>query len=391
MKYIFSIFIALFSLNIAFAEGIDFFHGTWEEAKTFAKEERKLIFVDAYTTWCGPCKKMARDIFPQKSVGDFYNQNFVNVKLDMEKGEGPTFARKYGVRAYPTLLFIDGEGELIHLSKGAKPADKLIQLGEMALRKNNKSEDYAKLYEEGKRDPDFIYHYIIELNKAKKPSLKIANEYIKTQDDLDTEFNIKFLFEALTESDSRIFNLVIDRKKKVIEIFGQEAFDKKIIEVTNVTVNKAVEYESLTLLEESKKKINEISDKDRAKLFHLRADKKYYLFTGDVKNYLKSAKKYVKEYAINDAGKLNELAREMKQYLPTEEKVLKEAEKHAAAACKLEASASHYYTYADLLYTNNKADKALEVAQKALVAANGNPGDLNLINQLIQKIELLKG
>lgn len=88
---------------LSFAQGIEFFHGTWEEVKAKAKEADKLVFVDAYTTWCGPCKRMAANIFPLPEVGEFYNANFINYKLDMEKGEGPDFARKYGVRAIPPL------------------------------------------------------------------------------------------------------------------------------------------------------------------------------------------------------------------------------------------------------------------------------------------------
>ena len=62
-----------------------------------AKKENKLIFVDAFTTWCGPCKHMAKHVFTNDTVADYYNANFVNLKLDMEKGEGLDFAKKYDI------------------------------------------------------------------------------------------------------------------------------------------------------------------------------------------------------------------------------------------------------------------------------------------------------
>ena len=74
--------------------------------------------MDAYTTWCGPCKRMAAEVFTEPEVGRFYNENFINVKIDMEKGEGIELARQYDVYAYPTLLFINGEGELVHRGLG---------------------------------------------------------------------------------------------------------------------------------------------------------------------------------------------------------------------------------------------------------------------------------
>ena len=70
------------------SEGMRFFEGTFEEALQLAKKENKLIFMDCYGPWCGPCAQMVRLIFPLKEVGDFYNEHFINMKRDMEKGEG---------------------------------------------------------------------------------------------------------------------------------------------------------------------------------------------------------------------------------------------------------------------------------------------------------------
>lgn len=85
-------------------EGIQFFHGTWAEALEKAKIEDKLLFVDAYAQWCGPCKVMAKNVFTQKKVGDFFNENFINLKMDMETTDGASFGHKYPVSAYPTLF-----------------------------------------------------------------------------------------------------------------------------------------------------------------------------------------------------------------------------------------------------------------------------------------------
>ena len=53
------------------AQGIQFREGNWKEILEIAKKENKLVFVDNYTSWCGPCKKMVSEIFPLKEVGDF--------------------------------------------------------------------------------------------------------------------------------------------------------------------------------------------------------------------------------------------------------------------------------------------------------------------------------
>ena len=65
---------------------IVFREGNWEKILKQAKKEKNLIFVDCYTSWCGPCKMLAKNVFTQDKVADFYNTEFVCVKMDMEKG-----------------------------------------------------------------------------------------------------------------------------------------------------------------------------------------------------------------------------------------------------------------------------------------------------------------
>ena len=67
----------LMSLSIGAQDGIEFFKGTWEEALAEAKAQDKIIFMDAYAVWCGPCKRMAATVFTDKKVGKFYNENFI--------------------------------------------------------------------------------------------------------------------------------------------------------------------------------------------------------------------------------------------------------------------------------------------------------------------------
>jgi thiol:disulfide interchange protein len=113
----------------------NFFEGTFEQALKEAAKKKKVIFVDAYTTWCGPCKMLNNSTFKDVKAGEFFNENFINIKIDMEKGEGPAFAMKYSVRAYPTLLFINAKGEVVHKSLGYKDADMLTEEGKIALAK----------------------------------------------------------------------------------------------------------------------------------------------------------------------------------------------------------------------------------------------------------------
>ena len=79
--------------------GISFFKGTFEEALVKAKQENKPLFVDFYAVWCVPCKKMAKTVFTQEAVGKYFNEHFISLQLDAEKGE-----KRYRLRRIIRLL-----------------------------------------------------------------------------------------------------------------------------------------------------------------------------------------------------------------------------------------------------------------------------------------------
>ena len=87
VKKLLSLTITLLCSVVAFAQGVDFQDLTYREALEKAKAENKLVFMDCYTSWCGPCRIMSNEVFPQKEAGDYFNPLFLFVKYDMEKGE----------------------------------------------------------------------------------------------------------------------------------------------------------------------------------------------------------------------------------------------------------------------------------------------------------------
>lgn len=114
--------------------GIQFIEDNWSKALEQAKKENKLIFLDAYASWCGPCKLLKRKTFPDKEAGDFFNKNFINVAVDMEKGEGPSLGQKYRVNAYPTLIITDAEGNILTYTQGYINPKQLIDFGKHGLK-----------------------------------------------------------------------------------------------------------------------------------------------------------------------------------------------------------------------------------------------------------------
>ncbi len=104
-----------------------------------ANDKNKLVFVDFYTTWCLPCKMMDEDVFTDKGISEFFNHNFINYKVDAEKGGGPDLALLYQVNVYPTLLFLDETGKVLVRKEGAAYQSELRSLGEQAIATHSES------------------------------------------------------------------------------------------------------------------------------------------------------------------------------------------------------------------------------------------------------------
>lgn len=276
MKKLILLSLILFSTT-TYLGAIDFFHGTWEEAIAKAKADKKLLFVDAYTSWCGPCKLMSSKIFPDPEVSAVFNENFINLKIDMEKGEGPTIRRKYGVSAYPTLLFLDAEGNVLHRKVGVVQAAALASLGTTIMQKHNRSADYQAIYE---KNPDqsaaFMITYLQELNKANEETAKIANQYLRDHSKLALDSMIHVAFHGTEHANSNLFEILTKNSDIVKTQFSKELSDR-LTQIADRTLEVALDFDSPEMLSS----LAAASSLTREDLQHL-YEVKYYVTT---KNY----------------------------------------------------------------------------------------------------------
>ncbi len=114
---------------------INFMEDAWPQALKQAAAQNKYIFVDAYATWCGPCKMLKAITFKNNKAAAFFNQHYINVAMDMEKGLGPQLAQEWQMQAYPTLLVFNAKGQLVLKTVGFIGAKDLIRFGEEGLRR----------------------------------------------------------------------------------------------------------------------------------------------------------------------------------------------------------------------------------------------------------------
>lgn len=376
MKKLFAaIAITMFTLATALAQGIEFFHGSFADAQAKAKSENKLIFVDAYASWCGPCKRMAAQVFTQADAGNFFNPNFINLKIDMEKEENADFASKYPVSAYPTLMFLNAEGKLVVKDVGGKSLDQLLDFGKRALGKTDNSGALEEKYKAGDRDPQFLFEYVKALNQFGKPSLKITNEYLATQKDLTSEFNLKFIHEGAVEADSRVFDLLVMNRAKIATLLGEPAVNSRIELACKNTVKKAIEFRSSELFNEAKSKLA-ANLPARAAELNWEWDAKFYPAAKDPASYLKAVKKYQKSNVGKNSALLHDLTVQMLRAFPTDKKVMSQAAKYAKTAAESGGLPEYHLTLAEVYKALGDKAKARAAAEKAKSLATGK--DVNL-------------
>jgi thiol-disulfide isomerase/thioredoxin len=381
-----SIFFTTCFTAISLAQGIEFFHGAWSEALAKAKTEDKLIFVDAYASWCGPCKRMAAQTFTNEKAGTFYNANFICLKIDMEKAENADFADKYPVSSYPTLFFIDATGKIVAKDLGFKEVDPLIEIGKKALGKMSNSVNYERQYQEGNRDPQFLFDYVKSLNRSGQASLKVTNEYLNTQKDLSTDFNLKFIHEGAVEADSRVFDLLVKHRAAVSALVGEEAVKIKLLSACKNTLKKAIEFKNEALLTEAKSKIK-TAVPDGAVHFINEADMQYYAATKNIDAYIKAAKTFEKTELKNNAARLHDLVITMLRAFPEDPKILKQTEKWAKQAAEKSGMPEFYMTWADIYHRMGNKEKAKATALKAKEAVgdkdNGMKAKIDYFIQML--------
>jgi thiol-disulfide isomerase/thioredoxin len=376
----------LTGLNFGFSQGIEFFSGSWSDALLKAKTEEKLIFVDAYAKWCGPCKRMASTVFTNVAVGEYYNSNFVNLKLDMEETESQDFKKFFSVSAYPTLFFIDAEGELVKKVVGGRQIQDFIDLGKDIIKSYDRSGIYANAYEEGDRSFDLVIKYIKALNRADKPSQKISNEYIRENDKLSDGQLALLLYESLVSADSRIFDLFISNRDKIEALFSKEKVNQKLEAACWATVYNAIDFEVSDLLIEAQQKCNS-NISSLSKSFALESAYEYYKGVDDEKMMCESAIALAKKLHKKNPVVLNNIAEELFEQALGRTDMLSTAEKLAKMSIDNEKENPDYLlTYSKILFSNNQNTDALKYAKKALefYVQSGQPtqGAQDLINDI---------
>ncbi len=106
-----------------------------DKVKTEILKSKKLIFIDFYADWCGPCKFMDKNVFVEKRVIDMLNTEFVSIKVNVDLPESRSICTQYRVDSYPTYIIIDSRGIVKIRLEGATPINNLLEEMDLALKR----------------------------------------------------------------------------------------------------------------------------------------------------------------------------------------------------------------------------------------------------------------
>ncbi|ALR30934.1 disulfide isomerase [Chryseobacterium sp. IHB B 17019] len=382
----------IFSAIITFAqEAIHFQDLPFKDLIAKAKKENKIVFIDAYTSWCGPCKMMEKNIFTKKSVGDYYNSNFVNARFDMEKGEGREIAAKYGVRSYPTYLFLNGDGELVSQNFGYMEESLFISMAQDINSPNNKKGSLKERFANGEKDPEFLIN-IMKLNSssdfnfAKNASERYFENKKKTEE--FSKDDVGLLLYFLKSTEDKNYKTFAERKTEIIKFLPEQTykeFDNQL-KLAKV-VEQSIDQQNKKINDEYFMKIAEpLVGKHDAEVKLNQTKLSYYEQNANFPEYEKAALAYYKNSEAFEPNELLKAAWVFSEHVKTPASLKKAAEWAEKSVMRGETS-ENTYILAKLYFLTGNKEMAKTYAEMSKNIATQAQKDSTLADELLKQIK----
>lgn len=390
MKHFLYAIVFLMSGTLFAQSGITFEGGTFKEVLAKAKTEKKLVFLDAYAAWCAPCKLMEKNIFTRPAVKSYYDANFINARFDMEKGEGRDIAAKYGIRSYPSFLFLNGDGEVVMKNYGYMEENDFLNIAKEANDPKLKTASYKELFDKGEKDPDFLLNMMRAYVDNDYDLAKTVSEryfQVKKNEPL-TKDDLGLLLYFLKSPQDKNYTVFKAKKAEIEKLMSPEIYEQfdanikiskileKTLDQTTGIINDAYFYsEAVPLIG----KVNADIALNRMKVL-------YYPTIGKFDLYEKAALEYYNNSDNFDPAELLKGAWIISQHSQNPV-ALKKAQEWAEKSVMKGETTDNTYILA-LLYskTNNKESAKIYAGiSKNLATAQGK--DSSLAEQLLKDLK----
>ena len=388
-KTLTTIFLFVFLLSFA-QESINFENATFKEILAKAKREKKLVFMDSYASWCGPCKLMEKNIFPLPAVKDYYNANFINARFDMEKGEGRDIAMKYQVRSYPSYLFLNGDGEVVMKNYGYMGEQDFIAIAKEANNPLLATGNPKELFEKGESDPAFLLN-MMRRNAQTDYELakKVSERYFKGKKDQQlTRDDIGMLLYFIKSPSDSNYQVFKDRKEDIVTEMSKDIYNQFDV---NIKISKVMESslnQNTGVIDDEYFYKNAIPlvGKTEAETALNRMKVIYYPNVGNYKEYEKAALLYYKNADDFDSEELLKAAWIFSEHID-DMTSLKQAEEWAEKSVMKTETAENTFILAKIYQKTGKKANAKMYAKMSKNLAEQQGKDSSAATQLLQKLK----
>lgn len=379
----------LFVLPVwAFAQDVNFFTGTWDEARAKAKAEGKMILVDAYTYWCGPCKVMDKTMFHgNQEVADYINKHFVAYKVECEHDAGVAFARKYRVNVYPTLLFFNTNGELLEKHLGFNSDQQEFLKGFKEIVDMDQTNVYAIDHNQMVMPwPDFYIKYFKDANDStwKRDRSVDPNVWLDQQSDLfsETAWSVMYMYTLNDKYNEYFLNNLAEYKAR----YKFEATDK-INGIVYGYQNKAIKENNPAYFTKAEDLLRTHSPNAELEIFYLRIN--YYQSLKDYASLVKIIDERIASKDEVSLGLVNDLAWGI--YEGSDDMaILGKAIAWFEPFLKDMNDYNAMDTYAALLFKTKDYKQAETWAEKAIAQGKQDGMDVKLTEALLEQIKAVK-
>ena len=366
------------------------FEGTWQEAFEQAQKENKYLFIDCYTDWCGWCKVADEKTFPAAEVAEVLNENFVSVKVDMERGEGVMLGAKYRVLGYPGYLLFNPEGKLAGKMFGYKenPSDFATEV-KSALDKS-KQPNYPSTIMDKVEFPVFYVNSFANKDndeKRKNPEEGEVENWLSKQKDLMSEAAWSVLYKfPVPEKYTEHF---LNNREAYAKLYGMVEVDEKVAGIAYTMLQNAMrsqdEADLQLVLDFADKHIEQDLEASKS-MYHL----KFCEGKGDWSGYAECVQKLIDYYGFeNFLSGINNYSWTI--YLNVENKsVLEKAIGWMKRVVEMDPQYMYLDTYAALLFKSGDHDQALQWADKAIEVGKANGEKVEDTEELLDQIKASK-
>ncbi|MFI5135307.1 MAG: thioredoxin family protein [Chitinophagales bacterium] len=353
----------------------------WQQAKDQCKKESKFLFVDCYTEWCGWCKVMDKQTFPDAQVSQFMNDHFVSVKIDMEKGFGIDLSHKYNVTGYPTFLVFNPSGDLVNVSLGYQDTAPFLAM----LKESTDPSSQKIISGYSQKIPEEYPALLTKMwsDKTYHPSKDEVAAFLNQSKDHFSESYWSVL-SRFYSMDSSYFQQISDNRTQYRQLFGKDAVDDIFFSHLYKNFASAIKNKDEAQLNDFLKNLSAYDLPDDADT-KLNYKLTFYQQTGDWKNMMNQVDEYIKLHGEDDLG-LNEYC------WAVYEKCDDPAIVQRATDIMSKVTAAHPLyeeldTYAALLYKSKNYSQAEKTAQAAIEIGKKDSSDVSSTEELLKKIQ----